>query len=337
MRLKIGLIGLCIILLCIIGSILLFFNTQSYNSTSSHQGKWKIVNETSLQHGIYLKLIKFFDKERGIAVASFSIQKTINGGNSWTTVFDASENKGVYSGKFDQKGNGWVVGTKNLKIPLVLKTEDEGDTWKEIAFDERSLEKLNGKFTYFRDICFDGAGKNWIVGDGGMIQTEIYGQELKLIKFFPIDGGLYNISCNENIAVWAIGSGNSVFRFQDNLVKMELDKDYQFSNVKLVGSNIWLLGQDSLKKGVLLKSQNDGQTWENMSPESAKRLNDLYINDGKGWLIGSEGEIYYSNDDGNSWINTISPTKNNLISVYFVDSKNGWISGEKTTILKYQN
>lgn len=305
-------------------------------SGNEFSGNWEILTEANITDTIPFRPIKFFDKNNGIAVRSLSIQRTVDGGKNWDVAF-YEDNIGIFSGVFTSESEGWVVGSDNLEKPFVLKTTDKGISWKRINFDEKSTGELKGKILYFRDICFDNKDTAWIVGEGGVVQVDTQKQDLKLLSLFSTKESLYRISCNGSGDIWADSSKNSVFYFREGWVKKELDANYSFSSVKSIGSDVWLIGKDDSGKGILLKSQDGGKTWDNKAPESAKALNDLYLKNGKGWLIGDEGSIYYSSDNGNSWVKSESPTKVNLLNIFFLDSNNIWISGDRATILKYQN
>ena len=332
MKMKVVLLISLVILLGIIG-----FMFSIKNIKTEYSGGWERIDDgTNLSHTIPLVPIKSFDKNNGIAIRIFTIQRTDDGGRNWSEVY-YEEGNGVYGGVFTNENEGWVVGTKNLKEPLVLKTDDKGISWKEVNFDEKSLEMLKDKFTLFRDICFDTQGQTWISGDGGLIKIDTTQQELKLVSLFPVKEGLFRISCSDSGETWATGVKNSVFRFEDAWNKIELNENYWISNVKTFGTSTWLIGSDNLDDGILLFSRNGGQTWENKTPELAKTLNDLYLRDGEGWLVGVNGSIYYSSNNGDTWTKTKSPTESDLLHIFFLDSNNGWISGDKGIILKYQN
>lgn len=244
---------------------------------------------------------------------------------------------------FTESENGWIVG-KEKELPLVLKTTNRGldwKDWKKVNFDQESRRKLDGKISYFLDICFDPAGHSWIVGSGGIVEAFLDGENLKVSSIFPTAEILASVSCDNAGEVWAVGQ-NAVFHYRNGWNKKEIDKKHFLVGVKSDGNDVWILGGDNSKPeadeapGILLRSRNNGLTWENKTPESASVLYDLYLKDGKGWLIGAGGKIYYSTDNGNSWIGSKSPTKNDLVDIFFLDSKNGWISGDRATILKLQ-
>lgn len=64
-------------------------------------------------------------------------------------------------------------------------------------------------------------------------------------------------------------------------------------------------------------------------PYDVFKLDDLL------WLVGSGGQIHMSKDHGDSWETVASPTHADLLSVYFLDKRNGWISGDRGSVLFY--
>ena len=150
MKMKVVLLISLVILLCIGGFM---FSIQTIKT--GYSGSWERIDDgANLSHTIPLVPIKFFDRNNGVAVQSLTIQRTKDGGHNWREVYYKEQN-GVYGGAFTNENEGWVVGTKDLKEPLVLRTADKGNSWKEVNFDGKSLEMLKGKFTLFRDVCFD--------------------------------------------------------------------------------------------------------------------------------------------------------------------------------------
>ncbi len=307
---------------------------------------WQVINENKIL-GVpphYAPLL-FFDKDKGITSAVFSIKKTNDAGYTWKDVF-SMEGKTI-SSLFPSKGYIWAVGSTSLdrnqpyaldkSQPLVLRSKNKGDNWEEVEFDAESREKLNSEISYFRDICFDSTGKAWIIGNGGVVQVNISGSNLSLINIFRTQE-LFDISCDESNIVWVI-SKNYVFRYKDSWEEMKIDKKIFFSGIKSLNGITWVLGNSGppeYSAGILLKSQDNGESWEDKTPKGAKPLNDLNFKEGKGWLIGDNGSIYQTLDNGDSWIRSKSPSKNDLICIFSLDTSNVWISGDNNTILRYK-
>jgi photosystem II stability/assembly factor-like uncharacterized protein len=140
-----------------------------------------------------------------------------------------------------------------------------------------------------------------------------------------------------------VGENSAVYHFQDGWTKKEINENSFFSRVVSFGQEIWILGGESSsvtknsRKGILLRSQNNGQTWENKTLESASVLNDIYVKDKNGWLVGNEGSLYSTRNGGNSWNKENSPTQNDLIKLFPLNSQNIWVVGDRVSVLKYQS
>ena len=174
---------------------------------------------------------------------------------------------------------------------------------------------------------------------------------MKVLNKFKMDDLLYSVACGDSGDVWAVGNGSPVL-YQDgfwnktNAPRNTNNRETSYSKVKIINNEVWLVGGSSLKEdlqngkleiqGVLLKSSDNGQTWEDKAPAETDDLTDIYFEGKSGWLVGKKGLIYYTNDGGDSWAKQKSSTENDLYSIFFLDSNNGWISGDKTTVLKYK-
>jgi len=125
--------------------------------------------------------------------------------------------------------------------------------------------------------------------------------------------------------------------------RKQFDRNYYFGKVKVIANDIWLLGGihpnhvSGPDSGVLLRSSNSGNTWENKLPKSDGLPYDLVKSDGMLWLIGASGQIHYSKDNGDSWMKFPSPTNSDLLSIYFLDQQTGWITGDRGTVLGYKS
>ncbi len=292
------------------------------------------MTEESHSHASAFFSVAFSDSKTGIAITSSEIKQTTDSGRTWKTVYE-NEDMVFDALTFNNKQNGWVIGSMKKK-PLILKTKDEGLHWEKLNLDEKLLNEVNEKFTRFYDICFDSSGNSWLVGNGGILEAKIDGETFQVSNVFPTKETLFSVSCSESGEVWAVGENGAVFHYQNDWTRETVNNTRLLTRVKVINDEVWILG-GLYSEGILLRSQNNGKTWENKTPISANALFDLYLKENQGWLVGAEGSIYYSNDSGNTWTKFKSPTKNDLLKIFFLDSNNSWISGDKATILKYQN
>lgn len=333
------------------GLVTMFIAGVSFLAISQWRGSqnnfhWKLLTQAEpfAIHASPFFHVCFFDRDNGISLSAITIQATNDGGKTWTSVRNW-DNKGFSSIVFTNRQNGWIVGSDKDK-PLVLRTENGGldwGDWKTVNFDEKSLIEISKNFTSFSDICFDQAGNSWIVGDRGLIVAVVNGQTLKTSSIFSTKEIIYSVSCGNSGEVWAVGENSAVFHYENGWVRKPIDKSYLFRKVASSGNDVWILGaitprvEGSFLPGILLRSRDNGQTWENKTPNSAGELNDLFLKDGNGWLVGAGGSIYHSSDNGDSWVKIKSPTQNGLQRIFFLDSQNCWIVGDKATVLRLSN
>lgn len=309
--------------------------------------KWFLLTEAepiAIHAGPFLSIF-FFDKNNGIAVGSISIEKTNDGGTNWSAVKNWDENNRGFSSILSANGQLWIVGSEKDK-PLVLTTKTHGfnwEDWKHVVFEEKNLSELNSKFTSFYDMCFDHSGNAWAVGDGGVAQLTPSDKEWQVSSIFVSKDRLNSVSCNPSGQVWAVGENSTALRYQNGWEKIETGKVGVFTKVISYDKETWILGGEStskvnsLRKGVLVRSRDNGQTWENKGPESASVLHDININGKSGWLVGDDGSLYSTGNSGDSWNKEVSPTQNDLLNIFFLDSQNIWAVGDRGSVLKYQS
>jgi photosystem II stability/assembly factor-like uncharacterized protein len=246
---------------------------------------------------------------------------------------------------------GFVLGGK-VKSPLMVKTEDKGQSWKEVPFDKLIVGKNDGKTTGYLDMCIDKSGTFWIVGETGIIQGKVEQDEFKVENLIPTTSILYSVTCGESGEIWAVGRLGSAYHYKNaewdqQSILEDVKQEVVLTKVKSFQDSLWVLGfvrqrkisgnEISEEKGILFKSNDKGNTWEDKTPLLAEGLNDIYLNNKYGWLVGLSGGIYSTNDGGNSWKKEESPTKNDLVSIFALDSNNIWIVGDKGTVLKNNN
>jgi photosystem II stability/assembly factor-like uncharacterized protein len=323
-----------------------------YALGDTSEPKWKVLTEGEHSHTIPLQSLTFFDSANGIGITPLTVEKTNDGGKTWATILDYSD-RGLYSLLFRDKKNGWIVGTerKSLKPeenqsagplshkPLLLKTSDSGSNWREVNIDESALTSEDARFSAFFGICFDKSGRSWIVGDGGIVEAKVENETLKVLDVIYTEDTLHSVSCTESGDIWAAGDMGLVMRFQNGWIKKSLNKDAFFMKAKVIDTNIWLIGgvrsqEETQVKGLLLRSHDNGQTWEDKTPALTKGLFDLYLDENQGWLVGEAGTILYTGDGGQTWQREKSPTEGDLINLFFFNSRHGWISGDRHTVLK---
>ena len=335
------------IVVLVMGTGLFYLTTLGF-FRSQDDYSWVLLSEAPPigEHAAPLVSIVFFNENEGIAISPITVDKTNDGGKSFTSVHNWD-----YDGFSEivlSKGQLWIVGAYKNK-PRILQTDSRGfswNNWKTINFTKSVSDSLNKKFDLFRDICFDGANDAWVVGDRGIVKITQESDTWAASDIFPTEHDMYGVLCSKSGEIWAVGNSSSVYRYKRGWEKIEVggvNKEYDFHRIVSFGNEIWILGgrlvgdTDKHFRGILLKSKDGGQNWIEKTPRSALFLNDIFIHNKKGWLIGNRGEIYSTLNRGDLWKREKSPTKNDLINIFSLDAENTWIVGGRGTVLKYQN
>lgn len=96
----------------------------------------------------------------------------------------------------------------------------------------------------------------------------------------------------------------------------------------------WICGQN----GLVLITENGGQTWNVKTTNTEQTLNDIFfITSNIGWTVGNSGTILRSSSQGERWTELESPTAENLKSVTAASQLVAWAVGDTGTILKTTN
>lgn len=96
----------------------------------------------------------------------------------------------------------------------------------------------------------------------------------------------------------------------------------------------WIVGEN----GLVLVTENGGQTWSTKVSNTTQTLNDVFfINSSIGWAVGTNGTILRSSSQGEKWTGLTSPTNENLKCVSAASQLIAWAVGDNGTLLKTTN
>ncbi len=87
--------------------------------------------------------------------------------------------------------------------------------------------------------------------------------------------------------------------------------------------------------GVVWRSTDRGAYWTQLYTTTPNDLHGVFfLDDKKGWVVGSNGAVFSTNDAGGNWQPKASGTKSQLNSIQFLsDGLHGWIAGNDGLIL----
>ena len=343
-----------------LSGMFLFF---CYTCSSSHG--WKQISSVGTLSNNEIGSIVFFNVFEGIAISPNELIQTNDGGETWKVVF---HNKGASYKKIVKTSaeSALVIGSdvrdvfdiedgnepsgSQKRQPTILKTDNRGADWDKVTIEPELLKKREDRFPSFTDLCVDKNGVVWIVGDNGIIQAKLDNDNLKIDSVTAKDEAFVAINCRNSGDIIAVGVFGVLLNHQGVWAKFNtpIDNKKSIVWVQIAESDgyYFLVGnktkEHSKKKetsveGVLFRSRDNGDTWEDKTPSSASGLFDIHFDKKNGWLVGREGTIFRTTNTGDLWTSAKSPTKNDLTSMFFLDSNHGWAVGDKFTILKYED
>jgi len=85
--------------------------------------------------------------------------------------------------------------------------------------------------------------------------------------------------------------------------------------------------------GLILTTEDGGETWTKLEPVTNCSLNDIAFIDQSGWAVGDNGTILQTQNGGKNWEAQASNSDSSLFSVSFWDRQRGVVVGERGTVL----
>ena len=332
----------CSILILLVIASVFFINQQEDGNVV----EWKLLTGTETSHLpedsrpdlLSFSNVAFFEESKGIAITTVSIERSSDGGKSWTTDTKMGD-YAFYSLKLIDQKRGFIVGKDRENNPVIWKSEDQGIHWLKMDLTGAGLDKVKKEFSVFYDVCFDSEKRGLVVGNGGAVEIGLDGQNMRLDRVFSTAQPLYSVSCGTSQATWAMGIKN-LYRRSGSWEEIKFGfEDGEFTKVISNDGGTWLLGTrrsttGETLQGITLRSRDNGKIWEDIDSKIGKPVNDIYIHEKVGWLVGWGGVIYYTRDNGETWTKSASPSKNSLDNIFFLDPTHGWISGANLTVLR---
>ena len=288
----------------------------------------------------------FFDANTGIVAGATQtgspsktvVQKTIDGGVSWTTKIVNNTAGGSVNGiYFINSTTGYLCGGNNARL---YKTTDQGETWTNIstipaftyysmhAFDENNLIVTSDSRRIMRTTD---AGTTWKTDT---IFTAATNVQFLGIKFKNATTG-YLIG-NPNYFAYTTNAGANWTASTHSSTKGQRAIEYD-------NNTVWTAGDYEY----VYKSTNDGMTWDSVKFYDVSNVNQptAFIMYGIGAngndlaVVGNAGQLTLSNDAGATWRNknySVDPANTSYGAMY-VESPTGriWLGSTFTGITNF--
>ena len=255
---------------------------------------WECVTKTIDFYYASLRGITFINHQQGFIYGDQYLEfphhnpillYTEDGGKSWINKESPDSN---YISILKEKDNVIWASSENI----LYRSENFGDSWKEIYRVDVSYEIIRDIFLFDNNIIFLAGRRLYQSEDGGnrWIRTNEFG--VQFLKQF--------VEINQN--KWIILGQNAIT--EPNYITYDAGKtwnemDYSFTTIQFLDENIGYAID-----GSLYKTKNSGDTWELVS-DTVKKIaywtSKLYFyNEDTGWL-NSTDFLYFTNDGGRNW------------------------------------
>ncbi|MFK5855932.1 MAG: YCF48-related protein [Bacteroidota bacterium] len=274
--------------------------------------------------------IAFFNSLEGFGIVNnysgTHLISTYDGGYSWES--DTIVANGDFYRMYMHGSNCYLLN----KSSQMMKTTNEGEEW--VLLDVPNLGYQNG----YNDIQFVNDNTGYMCGNTGILVKTIDGGETWVNKTLVDE---YNFSSMFFITEdkgWLIDySGQQILRTQTGgngwtFTTLGEDNTFQPVHVFFINENE---GFVSTEEGVLFKTTNGGNTWEEFYVFPSGYYSEIYfVSENEGWFR-SGYAIYHTFDGGETWVNHQMFGFTPLRSLFFLNSNEGWIGGGSGLIATY--
>lgn len=273
---------------------------------------------SSLQTGTsgYWQSVLMIDANNILIGGYQGINKTTNGGNSWTyyNVYDElglDEITYIYDMKFTGPTVGYGVGRGGL----IIKTTDGGASWVKQNWknDPVPITDVDLRALFFLD-----SNIGWAVGENGVILKTTNGGSswtklpsfntiaLNSVWFINADTGFVTGRGSYRHVLMTTDGGNSWTNQADNMPPC-YPQSLQFINETegYINGQIYNY-ETSSYEGNVMKTIDGGENWYPQKLENCNPLYDIFMLDANnGWTVGDAGEIQRTSTGG-----CLNPTVN---------------------------
>lgn len=234
-----------------------------------------------------------------VAAGNGSFYKSIDGGNTWTTIFSNPDlcSFGDYIEMFSEsKGIAMGDGPNSSAQPVFLKTTNgnewlqtcfqpigrSGDTWRRLDFIDENVGYFYGSF--------NSPNRIHKTTDGGTSWTTLnHSFSVQVLKFFDADYGLAYM----NGTFYKTTNGGTSWVVSGTIDSPDWGMDIEF--VPGDKNKIWFSNYSNI-----FYSSDGGSTWLKQTAITHRQpfREIVFTSQNVGWIFLDSGNIYYTNNNG---------------------------------------
>ncbi len=198
----------------------------------------------------------------------------------------------------------------------------------DISFQTQTNIVVVGGHPFNDSITYTGfsnsSGKQW------SLVLDLYpGKMQTSVLFTSVQSG---ISAGVNESLYKTANGGQTWTAYS--YGISLNKRNTNSLFKATGSTIFSAGGINNQQGFILKSDNNGNTWQKLHEWSENEISDgAYVKPGYLSVCGPDGFLQYTTDNGINWTESVSEMPDftpDLKAIIFINDSTGYCAGGKT-------
>jgi photosystem II stability/assembly factor-like uncharacterized protein len=215
------------------------------------------------------------------------------------------------TGPDDEGKVGWAIGDPESGYATILHTVDGGQNWI------RQGDSLSVPNVSLHAVQALNKHNVWIVGpqaDGyaAVLRTVNGGEDWQRL---PNDRGaldeeLLGLRAISEDEIWAVGANNTIIHTTDGGMSWEDKSDpnlpnYQLASIAVVGNKVWVCGNISTGGGILIYSDDYGETWTQQGDSDFLADHGLIqisaASEDEIWAVGHQRSIIHTSNGGQDW------------------------------------